>query len=89
MDRVFDVAVGHRPRLRAFSAGWRGLAGGEAVDLVVHDDIESREASGEDISECGHSLARSPTYRDCERLAHQNFSAPQSDCLQSLEGVHR
>jgi len=36
----FDVAKGHAFRLHAVAAARRGLAGGEAVDLVVHHDVE-------------------------------------------------
>src|SRR5438552_13518862 len=36
----FDVAEWHALRLHADAAGGRRLAGGEAIDLVVHDDIE-------------------------------------------------
>jgi len=39
-DRSFDVAEGHAFRLHANAAGWRSLAGGQAVDLIVHDDVE-------------------------------------------------
>src|SRR5438477_10178536 len=40
VDRRFDVAEGHAFCLHANAAGWRSLAGGQAIDLVVHDDVK-------------------------------------------------
>src|SRR5437879_8954063 len=40
IDRIFDITERHAFRLHANAAGWRRLAGGQAIDLVVHDDVE-------------------------------------------------
>src|SRR5579864_2347326 len=40
VHRRFDVAEGHAFCLHANAAGGRCLAGSEAVDLVVHHDVE-------------------------------------------------
>src|SRR6266853_3462435 len=36
----FDVTERHALGLHANAAGWRRLACGKAIDLVVHDDVE-------------------------------------------------
>src|SRR5438046_2543334 len=40
IDRRFDVAERHAFRFHADAAGWRGLARGQTVDLVIDDDVE-------------------------------------------------
>ena len=40
VDRRFDVTEGHAFCLHADAAGWRRLAGGQSINLVVHDDVE-------------------------------------------------
>src|SRR2546430_3790483 len=39
IDWVLHVAVGRALGLHAFDAGGRSLAGGQPINLVVHDDI--------------------------------------------------
>src|SRR5882762_5525843 len=36
----FDISERHALGLHANAAGWRRLACGKAIDLVVHDDVE-------------------------------------------------
>src|SRR5262252_4576689 len=40
IDRLFDVAVRHRLRLHSFAAGRRSLTGRQAINLVVHRDVQ-------------------------------------------------
>src|SRR5258708_6836694 len=40
IDRRLDVAKRHALGLHANAASWRSLACGQAIDLVVHDDVE-------------------------------------------------
>src|SRR5882724_12001149 len=47
----FDIAEGHAFRLHADAAGWRRLARGQAVDLVVHDDIEKVHIAAHGVDE--------------------------------------
>ena len=51
VNRRFDVAEGHAFRLHADAAGGRGLACGEAVDLVVHDDVEQINVTAHAVDE--------------------------------------
>src|SRR6266404_7653961 len=51
MNRYVDVAEGHTFRLHANAAGWRRLARGQAVDLVVHDDIEQVHIAAHGVDE--------------------------------------
>ena len=51
IDRRFDVAEGHAFRLHADAAGGRCLAGGEAVDLVVHHDVEQVDVAAHGVHE--------------------------------------
>src|SRR5260370_38367109 len=45
------MAEGHTFRLHADAAGRRSLAGGEAVDLVVHDDVEQVHVAAHGVNE--------------------------------------
>src|SRR5712691_1438380 len=49
--RRFDVAEGHAFRLHADAAGGRCLAGGEAIDLVVHHDVEQVNVAAHAVHE--------------------------------------
>src|SRR4030095_5322021 len=40
IDRLFDIAIRHRLRLHSFTAGRRSLTGRQAVNLVVHRDVQ-------------------------------------------------
>src|SRR6202034_3644709 len=51
IDRPFHAAKGHALGLHAFAAGGRGLSGGEAVDLVVHDDVEQIDVAAHGVHE--------------------------------------
>ena len=51
IDRRFDVAVGHALGLHADAAGGRGLPGGEAVDLVVHHDVDQVDVAAHGVHE--------------------------------------
>src|SRR6266404_777341 len=51
INRRFDVAKGHAFRLHADATGWRRLAGGQAVDLVVHDDVEQVHIAAHGVDE--------------------------------------
>ena len=47
----FDAAEGHALGLHADAAGRRGLAGGKAVDLVVHHDVEQIDVAAHGVDE--------------------------------------
>ncbi len=61
IEGCFDVAEGHALGLHADAAGGRGLAGGEAVDLVVHHDVGEVEVAAHGV----HEVARA----DAEAIA--------------------
>src|SRR5262249_13883143 len=47
----FDVAEGHALRLHSHTAGGRGLACSEAVNLIVHDDVEQVNIAAHGVNE--------------------------------------
>src|SRR5215470_7063642 len=40
IQRCFNVAERHTLRFHSQAAGWRSLTGGEAIDLIVHHDVQ-------------------------------------------------
>src|SRR5690606_33116543 len=56
-DGVLCSAVGRRLGLEALAAGRRGLARGEAVDVVVHDDIGDVDVAPAGMNKVSHADA--------------------------------
>src|SRR5204863_3762457 len=51
IDRVFHAAEWGALGLHSLAAGRRNLPGGEAVDLVVHDDVGEIDVAAHDVDE--------------------------------------
>src|SRR5579864_4178406 len=91
IHRRFDVAEGHAFCLHANAAGRGSLTGGEAVDLVVHHDVEKVNVAAHTVHEVIATNAEPVTIATRHQygkiVIRKLHSSGDSECP-AVEGVH-